>query len=264
MADIGDSLTRIENFRADGSDPMPLYLQLAKALRGLIDSGTMCEGDALPSERRITEQTSLSRVTVRKALDLLVGEGLLRQKRGSGTYVAGPLARLEQPLTRLSSFTEDMLNIGRTPSVRWLEKKLTFPSSEEVMLFGLSPGDKVLHLHRLRSGDGIPLAVEFATVPARFLPDPNLIAHSLYAALSAINRMPVRATQRLRARALPEREAELLNGATGEPALYIERASRLADGTLVEFARSYYRGDAYDFVAELTITPSQAKSAPAG
>lgn len=253
MVDASGDLKRIEEFRADDADPTPLYLQLANALRRLIDGGSMREGDALPSERRITEQTTLSRVTIRKALDLLVKEGLLRQKRGSGTFIAGGLPKIEQPLTRLSSFTEDMLNRGRTPSVQWLEKKLTYPTPEEVMLFGLSPGDKVLHLHRLRSGDGIPLAVEFATVPARFLPGPELVAHSLYEALSKVNAMPVRATQRLKARALPPREAELLGTTPGEAALYIERASRLSDGTMVEFTRSYYRSDTYDFVAELSI-----------
>ncbi len=248
-------LNHIEEFRASAADPTPLYLQFANALRRLIDDGVMLEGSALPSERRITEQTSLSRVTIRKALDLLVKEGLLRQKRGSGTYVAGGLPKIEQPLTRLSSFTEDMINRGTAPSVRWLEKKLTFPTSDEVLMFGLSPGDKVLHLHRLRYGDAIPLAVELAIVPARYLPDPDLIDHSLYEALAKVNAMPVHALQRIKARALPAREAELLEAAVGEAALYIERTSRLADGTLVEFTRSYYRSDTYDFVAELTIAP---------
>jgi GntR family transcriptional regulator, N-acetylglucosamine utilization regulator len=251
----GDPIVRIEAFRADDGDPTPRYVQLANRLRELIAAKIMREGQALPSERRIMEQTALSRVTVRKALDLLAKEGLLRQKQGSGTYVGGGLPKIEQPLTRLSSFTEDMLNRGTAPSVRWLEKKLSYPSSEEVMLFGLSPGNKVLHLHRLRSGDGVPLAVEFATVPARFLPDPDLIDQSLYEALSEVHAMPVRATQRLKARPLPPREAELLDASAGEPALYIERASRLADGTLVEFTRSYYRSETYDFVAELSIVP---------
>lgn len=254
MVDGSDSIRRIEDFRANDADPTPLYLQLANALRQLINKGFMHEGEAIPSERRIMEQTKLSRVTIRKALDVLAKDGLLHQKRGSGTYVSSGLPKIEQPLTRLSSFTEDMLNRGRTPSVQWLEKKLTYPTSEEVMLFGLSPGDKVLHLHRLRSGDDIPLAVEFATVPAHFLPDPALITNSLYEALSKVNAMPVRATQRLKARPLPAREAELLGATEGEAALYIERASRLSDGTLVEFTRSYYRSDTYDFVAELTVT----------
>ncbi len=254
MVAVETGLKRIEDFRANDRDPTPLYLQLAYALRMLIEADLLREGEALPSERRIKDETALSRVTIRKAIELLVGEGLLHQKRGSGTFVARRVPKIEQPLTRLSSFTEEMLNRGRTPSVHWLEKRRAYPTSEEVMLFGLSPGDQVLHLHRLRLGDGVPLAVEFATVPARLLPDPALIGHSLYEALGKVGAMPVRATQRLRARPLPAREAELLQAQAGEPALYIERASRLGDGALVEFVRSFYRGDTYDFVAELTIS----------
>lgn len=248
----------IEDFRASETDPTPLYLQFANALRKLIKDGELTEGEALPSERRIMAATQLSRVTIRKALELLVQDGLLFQKRGSGTFVGERLPTIEQPLMRLTSFTEDVLSRGSTPDVKWLEKTLAFPSPEEVMLFGLSPGDKVLHLHRLRLADGAPLAVEFATVPAHYLADPDLIGQSLYQALAKVNATPVRATQRLKARPLPAREAELLGVPTGAPALYIERASRLSDGAMVEFTRSYYRSDAYDFVAELTIAPHGA------
>lgn len=246
-------LVSIEDFRPSSDSPTPLYVQLANALRELIANGHMREGEALPSERRIMEKTALSRVTIRKAFEQLVEEGLLTQKRGSGTFVAGQLPHFEQRLTRLTSFTEDMITRGRKPGVRWLEKTTTFPTSEEVMMFGLSPGEKVVQLHRLRFADNIPLAIERATLPARYLPDTDTIGDSLYEALSKSAAMPVRATQRLKARALPQQEAELLEMQPGEPVLYIERASRLADGTLVELTRSYYRSDTYDFIAELTV-----------
>lgn len=242
-------------FRADADEPTPLYIQLAGALRRLINQGNMEEGEALPAERKIMEATSLSRVTVRKAIDLLVKEGLLRQKRGSGTYVSDGLPKIEQPLSLLSSFTEDMLSQNHAPSARWLAKTLAFPTPEEVMLFGLTPGDKVLRLDRLRIGDGIPLAVEYATVPASILASAELITHSLYEALDRVQARPVRATQRLRARALPAKEAMLLDAAPGEPAVYMERASRLKNGQLVEFTRSYFRSDTFEFVAELSISP---------
>ncbi|MCB1516326.1 MAG: GntR family transcriptional regulator [Hyphomicrobiaceae bacterium] len=247
--------SRIGGFRPDEDDPAPLYLQLASLIRGLIRDGDLDLGQALPSERRIMQQTNLSRVTIRKAIDQLVSEGLLQQRRGSGTYVADGLPRIEQPLERLSSFTEDMLNRGHVPTVKWLDKVRTRPTSEQVMLFGLSPGDEVIRLHRLRMGDGIPLAVELATVPAKYLPDPALVRDSLYDALNRLGRLPVRATQRHKARALPAREAQLLGASAGEPALYIERMSRLADGHLVEHVLSWYRSDTYDFVAELNIEP---------
>lgn len=236
-------------------DATPLYLQLAGWLRGQIARGELKVGTALPPERRVMAETSLSRVTVRKAIEVLAGEGLVEQRRGSGTFVAAPLAHIEQPLERLSSFTEDMIDRGRQPGVRWISRKLSAPTPEDVMLFGLSPGEQVVHLHRLRLGDGVPLAVEFATVPVRYLPDPGRVENSLYAALSAAGAHPVRATQRLRACALPAREAGLLELREGEPTLYIERASRLESGVVVELTRSYYRADTYDFVSEMSLAP---------
>lgn len=252
-AEDGDISKRFKTFARHGGDSTPLYLQLAQWLRGYIESGELDVGTALPPERRVMAETALSRVTVRKALDVLVREGLVEQRRGSGTFIAARMPHIEQPLERLSSFTEDMIDRGRQPGVRWLGRKLSAPTPEDVMLFGLSPGEQVVHLHRLRLGDGVPLAVEFATVPVRYLPDPDLVGASLYAALSAGGARPVRATQRLRACALPAREAQLLEVEEGVATLYIERASRLESGVVVELTRSYYRADTYDFVSEMAL-----------
>lgn len=249
----GAVIEQMKEFSPHPGDPTPLYLQLAQHFRAMIESGRLKVGAALPAERRVMADAALSRVTVRKALEVLVREGLVEQRRGSGTFVSAPLPHIEQPLERLSSFTEDMIDRGRKPGVRWIERKISAPTAEDVMLFGLSPGELVVHLHRLRLGDGVPLAVEFATVPVRYLADPNLVGASLYAALTQLGARPVRATQRLRAWALPAREASLLELEAGVPALYIERASRLASGVVVELTRSFYRADTYDFVSEMAL-----------
>ena len=99
------------------------------------------------------------------------------------------------------------------------------------------------------------MAIELAVIPQRFLPDPDAVGASLYAALEARGHHPVRALQRLHATALTATEAKLLDLREGSPALFIERISFLGDGRIVEFTRSHYRGDSYDFVAELTLAP---------
>lgn len=233
--------------------PTPRYIQLANRLRTLIHEGTLKAGEALPSERAIVAATSLSRVTIRKALELLVSEGLLSQRHGSGTYVNGEVERIEQSLARLTGFSEDMVTLGHIPSVKWLNRSYGLPSSTEAMMLGLSPGEQVLRLHRLRLADGQPLAVELAVLPASLLPSFDMLGDSLYGALSALDMLPEKALQRMHACGLPEFEAGLLEGEAGDPALYIERISRLASGRTVEFTRSYYKGDRYDFVVELTL-----------
>jgi GntR family transcriptional regulator len=155
-------------------------------------------------------------------------------------------------LSRLTSFTEDMLARGLTPSVRWLLKTVAPPTPEEAMVLGLSTGERVIRLRRLRLADDRPMALEQAVVAARLLANPEAIGNSLYAALEAANIRPVRALQRLSAESLSADDARVLGVEPGAPALYIERISYLKDGRPVEFTKSHYRGDAYDFVVELT------------
>jgi GntR family transcriptional regulator len=120
------------------------------------------------------------------------------------------------------------------------------------MALGLSPGTPVLRFHRLRHADGAPMALEFSTIVGYCLNSIEDVEHSLYAALDAAGHRPVRALQRLRAVPFGPAHAKLLGVDVGSPGLLIERRAFLRDGRPAEFTQSYYRGDAYDFVAELT------------
>ncbi|WP_134500058.1 GntR family transcriptional regulator [Microvirga pakistanensis] len=236
----------------DESNPTPLYLQLQQSIEEAVRKGSLKADDALPGERDLARQLGISRVTVRKAITGLVKKGVLVQRWGSGTFIA-PQMRLEQPLSRLSSFTDDMSARGLQSSAILLSRSTGQASTDELMALGLSPGETVSRVNRLRMANGIPMAIEHAVLPSRFLPDPSLVKQSLYAVLHEQGCMPVRALQRLHAVLLNEEQASLLHVAPQSPALYIERRSFTAAGEVVEFTSSYYRGDAYDFVAELTI-----------
>jgi GntR family transcriptional regulator len=144
---------------------------------------------------------------------------------------------------------------GLRTDADWLDRSVGLPTPEEALKLSLSPGEHVSRLHRLRRADGLPMAVELAVIPHKFLPDPRGVGSSLYAALEARGVRPVRALQRLHATALTGEEARLLQLPEGSPALFIERISYLPNSRIVEFTRSHYRGDSYDFVAELTIAP---------
>ncbi len=239
-------------------DAAPLYLRIKRMVQDAIAADELKQGDGVPSERDVAELLQVSRVTVRKAFSELVAEGVLLQKRGSGTYVHGALQRIEQPLSRLTSFSEDMKLRGLATEADWLSRSSGLPTPEEAMKLSISPSEHISRFQRLRRANGVPLAIEHAVVPAKFLPDPALVSQSLYAALEARNFRPVRALQRLHATSLSLRDAALLDLAEGSPALFIERISYLADGRVVEYTRSHYRGDSYDFVAELTLAPEAA------
>jgi GntR family transcriptional regulator len=239
----------------------PLYLQLQRRIADAMLRGVLAPGASLPAERDIAAITGLSRVTVRKAIEALVAQGALLQRRGSGTFVAPRVERLEQALSVLTSFTEDMARRGKSVESVWISRSIQFPAPEEVMALGLGAGDRVSRLERVRRSDGVPLAIERASIPTGILPDPEAVGTSLYAMLDTLGHRPVRAVQRISAANLGPRDAELLGVAPGAAGLRIERIGYLASGRVVEFTRSVYRGDAYDFAVELKLAPDAPRDA---
>jgi GntR family transcriptional regulator len=231
----------------------PLYLQLKRWIEDAVRRGAIKPGDALPSERDLAARVEMSRVTVRKAVQHLVREGVLVQRHGSGTYVAPQPNRVEQSLSQLTSFAEDMARRGMAVRSVWLDRGIYVPSPLETVTLGLTASDNVARVSRLRISGETPLAIERASLSAAVLPDPENIGTSLYAHLDKSGHRPVRAIQRIRAENLEEEDATLLEVTPGVAGLHIERTSYLASGRVVEFTRSIYRGDTYDFVAELRL-----------
>ena len=235
----------------DEDHSLPLYQQLQRGLRRAIETKLLAPEDALPPERDLAEEFSVSRITVRKALDGLVSEGLLTRRQGSGTFVA---SRVEKSFSKLSSFTEDMTARGRTPRSVWLRKSQGTVSPEEAMATGFAPGTPVYRFNRLRYADDTPMSLEFCTIPTFCLPSVEAVQLSLYDALDKAGHRPQRALQRLRAVLLTAAQTELLPGKEGDAGLLVERRGFLADGRIVEFSQSFYCGDTYDFVAELNAS----------
>jgi GntR family transcriptional regulator len=254
-----DRLFSSAGFDAAGAGP--LYLQLQRRIAEAIAAGRLAPGDSLPPERDMAAMTGLSRVTIRKAVQALVAAGQLQQRRGSGTFVAPRVERLEQALSLLTSFTEDMRRRGKSVESVWISRALHAPAPEEVMALGLGADDRVARLERVRRSDGVPLAIERAALSSQILPDPGSVEGSLYAVLETRGFRPTRAVQRISAANLGARDSGLLGVPEGVAGLKIERVSYLPSGRVVEFTRSVYRGDAYDFAVELKLAPETERTA---
>ena len=231
----------------------PRYVQLRQRLESGIEAGVLPPNSSLPPEREIAEITELSRVTVRKAIQELVREGLIEQRQGSGSFVREPMNRMEQSLSHLTSFSEDMAHRGMETTSRWLERGVFLATPAELRGLDLAEGAEVSRIYRLREAGGRPMALERASLPLDILPNPLEVTTSLYEVLGQRGLRPVRAIQKISAINLEAREAELLSVAEGAAGLSIERTSYLASGRVAELTRSLYRGDAYDFVAELRL-----------
>lgn len=232
---------------------IPLYHQLYEGLRSQILSGELEPGDMLPTENELLDRHGISRNTVRQALDLLVNDGLIVRERGRGTFVAQP--KIDQGLTRIISFTEDMRRRGLKPDTRVLLRTL-MPAPEHIAeALGVPVGEELAHLERLRLADGEPMSIEKSYLVHRYCPgvlERDYSSVPLREALAReYNIFLVHGKQRISAIAAPADTAAHLDIAPGAPLLYIERTTYTARETAVEYLQIYNRGDRYTLHNEL-------------
>ncbi|MEX2536829.1 MAG: GntR family transcriptional regulator [Trueperaceae bacterium] len=237
----------------DKSLPTPAYLQLREQLGRAIRSGELAPGTALTSERELSESLVLSRMTVRRAFEELVAEGLVEQRQGSGTFVRrGPV---EQTIDRLQGFGEEATRLGLRPGSRVLEigKHPADPATASCL--EVQPGEPLLRLTRLRTTDEAPLALQIAHLaPALAGLSLELLNElgSLYRTISAQYGVEAfRARQTIAARMPTGRERALLQLEPGIPVLALERTTYDAQDRPFEFVRSAYRGDHYRMALDL-------------
>ncbi|MES1953108.1 GntR family transcriptional regulator [Salinisphaera hydrothermalis EPR70] len=239
---------RLARIQLDNGIATPLYHQLAQQLGESIEAGHWQAGEALPSERTLAETLSISRITARKALEQLAQQGLIRRTHGSGTFIA---PRFNEPLTRLSSFTELLAQRGFTPSSRWLSRRIEWPTSEEAFRLGLRGDVQIARLKRLRLADDVVMAVEETCLPVSILPEPETVGSSLYKTLDDLGRPIMRALQHITAVNADAETAALVSVPTGQALLEVTRLGYLADGSPAELSVSYCRTHYYDFMVEL-------------
>ncbi|WP_222851349.1 GntR family transcriptional regulator [Phytoactinopolyspora mesophila] len=223
-------------------------------------------GDALPPERTLAPEFGVARMTLRRAIEEVVREGRLKRKHGAGTFVAGP--KIAQGLA-VTSFSEDMRQRGNVPSSRTLDAGELTASPKLAKRLEISSGELVMRVVRLRLADDAPMAVETLHVPARVVPELEgeaLDDASFYELLHERYGIDLAGgVQTIEATVTDERESEILEVPLHSPAFLFERVSRARDGQVVEFVRSVYRGDRYQFRVELQpARPARTDDHPAG
>lgn len=214
--------------------------------------GGMEVGDVLPPERTLAPRFEVSRMTLRRAVEELVREGRLVRRQGAGTYVAEP--KFAQGLA-VTSFSEDMRQRGAVPSSRTLDVSKILAGAQLGKRLGISPGDHVIRVTRLRLADHAPMAVETLHVPVDIAPGldgEKLAEASFYEILHREYNIDLAGgEQTIEATVTDEGESELLEVPLHSPAFLFERTSRGRDGHVVEFVRSVYRGDRYQLRVDL-------------
>jgi len=233
---------------------LPLYQQLYDILRSELGRGHWQAGDLLPTETELVERFAVSRIIVRQALQMLVKDGLIYRQRGKGTFVAHP--QIQQTLTRIISFTDDMLRRGFTPGTGLLQAELLCAPHTIAEPLRVPVGEELAHIRRIRLADDEPLAIEDSYLVHRYCPGilaRDYVSTPLRETLeNSYGLRLARASQTIRAIAASPDLAAPLGIKRNRPVLSIERTSFSDLGIPVEFLRIYYRGDRYALYGELT------------
>lgn len=232
----------------DKTSPVPLYFQIAENLRSAIESGTLSPGQRLENEIQLSERLSVSRPTVRQAIQRLALEGLVVRQRGVGTVVAK--RRIQRPLA-LSSLYEDLRTAGRQPATTVLATT-SLPASEEVAAaLGVELGQEILSIERLREADGAPLAVMRNYMPADLLEDQNVVSmltrSGLYETLRERGVQFHSADEIIGARKATSIEARLLKAPRGSTVLTMTRIAVDPTGRVIDYGVHAYLAERYSF-----------------
>jgi GntR family transcriptional regulator len=230
-----------------------LYSRVETVLASEIIDEDLRVGDQLPTEDSLISRFDVSRITVRRAIQNLVGRGLVEIRRGKGTFVAAP--KITQELTELSGFVEDMHALGRKPTARVIGKEIVTADATVASQLALTKGERVMRIRRVRLADGAPLSFDETYLPLEIgkkIITNNLKVEPIFALLERKYDVPlIEAEYKLDAVAAEPEVAAALKVKQRSPIFRIERTSYSRGSRPVDYERLHYRGDLVRFVTRL-------------
>ena len=233
------------------NEKVPVYIQIRDQLRDEIEAGRWKIGDKLPSERDLANYFSVSRMTLRQAVQTLVDEGIIDRKVGSGTYISKQ--KVQEKMSGVTSFSEIIRSQGKEPSSRTISYYIATPSKGEKKNLELLDQQKVLRMERVRYADEVPICFEIASIPYDLVKEytKEEITHSFYDTLLLKgNLQPGRAIQTISAMLASEKVASYLEIKKGAAILRLQQTSYLTNHQPFEYVRSSYVGNRFEFFLE--------------
>lgn len=222
-------------------------------LSDLLRRSSFPPGSRLPGERELATRIGVSRVTLRKALELLEEKGLLDRSPKRGWFV--PPHVVGEPPSTLQSFSEMARDRGLVAGAKVLSARERPAAFEEAAKLRIAPAASVLELSRLRTLDGVPVCVDVSVVVLAKVPllaSADMTDRSLYETIEELADVRIeRSSYTVRADACGQQLAELLRIPAGSPILIGEEVTYLTDGSPILAGTMSYRSDAYRFEADL-------------
>lgn len=226
---------------------LPAYIRIYDALKKEIDQEVWKIGDRLPSERDLSERFEVSRMTLRQAVSLLVDEGFLERRVGSGTFVANQ--RVQEKMSGTTSFSEIVSSQGKSPSSKLISYQRKLASDTEIKKLQLNEGDYVVRMERVRYADNVPLVFEVASIPEKIIKpfDRQEIITQFFKTLKDNGYDIGKSQQVIYAKTASEHVANYLDISKGHAILALTQITYFSDGKPFEYVRSQYVGDRFEF-----------------
>lgn len=254
----------------DKTSAQPLYVQLEDLIRSWIESGKLSPGDRIPSELELAETHAISRMTVRRAIDVLVMEGILFRQPGKGTFVAEP--KMPWPGPTVFSFSTVMRGLGLSVSTQVLDLKLVPAPLRVARDLQLSPQEQVVLLRRLRFVENEPMAIHTSYIPGNYFPallDEDLTSKPLNKVMEEVSGLRIVASHDyVEATMARPDEAALLEIREGAPVLLVRGIVYSEQGLPVRATKALFRGDHFRFYLAagnvIQVKPPNAERIVAG
>ena len=229
---------------------VPADIRIHDAIKKEIDEGVWEIGQRLPSERDLADDYEVSRMTLRQAITLLVEEGILERRVGSGTYVASH--RVQEKMRGTTSFTEIVRSQGKTPSSQLISYQRKTANETEIQQLQLKATDTVVRMERVRFADNIPLVFEVASIPEKLIQSFNQedITEHFFQTLTDNGYEIGKSQQTIYAKNASERVANYLKVPKNHAVLALTQVSYFTDGRPFEYVHSQYVGDRFEFYLE--------------
>ncbi len=237
-------------YAIDKNSFAPAYYQLAKAIEEKIIKGELLPGEKLDSEKEISAHSGLSRVTVRRALEIIIKKGLIYTERGRGTFVSN--LDIDDAMFRVTEFQSDMRDRGLEPDTKQIDINFIEPDSFITEKLGIENGE-VLLIRSVKFAGDEPMVYEkrYIQVPGRDLelPTETQLKEYTFSRLveSTSKQIPIKSSMTIRAVALLSEEAGLLQQKKGAPGFSIEQLLYSFNEKPVALGLYIYRGDRHTF-----------------
>lgn len=235
------------------SSALPLYAAIEAEIASSIADGVLPVGEQIPTEDQLIQQFSVSRTTIRKAVENLSARGLVEIRRGTGTFVAQP--KIIQEMTELTGFVEDMDSLGFVATARVIDHAIVAADEDVAKNLALHVGASVMRIRRVRLANGVALSLDETYLPREIgekIVSHNLAAEPIFKLLEQRYGIPlIEAEYKLEATSADQEVASALMVSAGSPIFLIERTSYTADNLPIDYEKLHYRGDLIRFRTRL-------------